>query len=380
MISILILTALFRGQASDESMDQSIRLMSYLNRERGRVGLPPATINPVLIAAAERHSNYNVLNQAYDHVENPSSPGFTGVDPNERAKAAGFENDVVEGISSDVADRFIRRHIGLIYHRWPILQPGNIEFGFARSQDHWEKGGKGQPSVMVSSVPHVRGVVAFPGPNQRLVPLTMGRGEAPNPLSFVHGDYPAGFPITVFFYEYEPVTRAEATLTDSAGVVIPTYVLTPSKDWPLPKGVAIVPKQGLIPLHNYHCAATITLRNGKQWTQDWKFRTGPVYDQPSGLTHFRNGDIDANFCQYCRQTAQGGWELYVAAQNTGPTPLGKITATVQDGRRNRTIRIPMRGGRTWGYAVFSLTVRPTEVQFSLAGQTKLQKTVSVTYD
>ncbi len=52
--------------------------------------MPPLALNLELLDAARKHSHYMILN-GLTHMEQPGKPGFTGVGPGERMKAAGYK-------------------------------------------------------------------------------------------------------------------------------------------------------------------------------------------------------------------------------------------------------------------------------------------------
>lgn len=126
---LLTCTLTSSANATDDALD-------YLNALRGSAGLNPLASDPSLTMAAQRHAEYQVLNQVGGHYEQPGSPGFTGETPAERAVAAGYRSRwMTENISlgSPTAIESIDGLLAAIYHRFSLLANDIDEIGVGNS-------------------------------------------------------------------------------------------------------------------------------------------------------------------------------------------------------------------------------------------------------
>jgi len=107
-----------RGELSEAK-----KAISYLRRGAGMVRFDT---EPNLERAAQMHANYIALNGIALHTESEGMKLFTGLDPKDRAVAAGYKsNFVLENFSSGVpsSDSSIRGLFSAIYHRFGFLNP-----------------------------------------------------------------------------------------------------------------------------------------------------------------------------------------------------------------------------------------------------------------
>lgn len=79
----------------------SIELQTFneWNELRKKMGLGLVKQDADLDRAAQAHANYMTLNKVFQHEEDPSKPGFTGVTPKDRSLAAGYGFGAGEGLS-----------------------------------------------------------------------------------------------------------------------------------------------------------------------------------------------------------------------------------------------------------------------------------------
>src|SRR5688572_22308610 len=76
--------------------------LERINRYRASAGVPPMAAHPALMEAAAGHIRYYEANQGSEslvgmglHEQNPEAPGFTCVEMDDRAKAAGYTDGTV---------------------------------------------------------------------------------------------------------------------------------------------------------------------------------------------------------------------------------------------------------------------------------------------
>ncbi len=113
---------------------------NYLNNERSLGGLGKLAYSAELTKAAASHANYYFLNKSKPgldpHIEVNSYPGFTGIAPTDRAKAAGY----IVGTSGAVSEgsgqvnsklELMKNLINSMYHRSTIFNQSWRDIGFA---------------------------------------------------------------------------------------------------------------------------------------------------------------------------------------------------------------------------------------------------------
>jgi len=107
------------------------KVFARTNQERNRAGLPPLTLNPLLTAAAEAHSQDMAQHHKMDHT------GSDGSSPFDRMTRAGYkwsyaEENVASGPNTpeEAMDTWMKSP----GHRANILNPKIQEIGIARSQ------------------------------------------------------------------------------------------------------------------------------------------------------------------------------------------------------------------------------------------------------
>ena len=112
------------AQAGVFEQDDLNQGYAYLNQLRLRAGMTELFTNPQLELSAFNHANFLADNYLTGHYEINSLPGFTGIEPKDRTKAAGYRSLAVsENVSSgDTRSRdSIDGLMGAIYHRFGFL-------------------------------------------------------------------------------------------------------------------------------------------------------------------------------------------------------------------------------------------------------------------
>jgi uncharacterized protein YkwD len=258
--------------------------LDRINAYRALAGVPPLEPHVALLAAAQHHADYDLLNHsdpaawAYGpHGEVSGRPGFSGAMPGDRAVAAGYPWAAgweVMGYFDDPL-RAVDGLMATVFHRINILTPSHAYLGYGHGQSAVEAVdvldfGRG-PAIP----PGPPDLAVYPGPGQIEVPR-YGAGETPSPLP-EGASYPIGYPITL-----EPITGATLTvstaqLRDASGVLIPVYPNPPDCGTGY---YALIPTAGLQAATTYtvHAAGAV---DGARFDKTWSFTTTTCSDSLS---------------------------------------------------------------------------------------------------
>lgn len=254
------------------------KALDKVNAYRDFAGLKPVVLDDQLSKGCLAHARYLVINEGHPaleglsaHDEDPKLPGFS-----EAGRVAGKASDIAIGDYEPI-DGF-DGWMATLYHRVPILEPNlrSIGFGCAR--------GRRQGWVTVLNVgtgrekgprPHA---VFYPVPDQVGIPLNFPNGgEEPNPIPESKTGR-AGYPVTAFFADREPLQKATASLTNAKGEAVPCWLSTPENP-ANPKfakfqgnTICLIAKSPLTPNSTYHVEIQGTLAR-KPWAKKWKFTT-----------------------------------------------------------------------------------------------------------
>jgi len=254
------------------------KVLDKVNVYRASAGLKPVALDDAQSQACQKHARYLVINEGHPslqgldaHKEDPKLPGYS-----KEGHEAGMASDIAIGDYEpiDAVDSWM----ATLYHRVPILEPGlkSIGFGCARGRR------QGWATVMNVGTGRDKGTrphaVFYPAPDQADVPLTFpNSGEEPNPIP-EDKDGRAGYPITAFFPQKDPLLKASGTLMNDKGVEVPCWFSTPevpaNPKFARNQGntVCLIAKDPLVPRTTYHVHLKGTLA-GKPWEKKWKFTT-----------------------------------------------------------------------------------------------------------
>jgi hypothetical protein len=120
----------------------------FLKEMKELTPAPPLVFNLKLLDAARKHSHYMVLN-GLGHDEDPSKAGFTGKNPGERAKLAGYQSGGWgENAFRDPGSAY-KSHVGFIVDAG--AGPGNMQPGRGHRTNMM---GKGYREIGPGAVPH----------------------------------------------------------------------------------------------------------------------------------------------------------------------------------------------------------------------------------
>lgn len=295
---LLLLSALPGGLRSEQdpiqSPDDSFygEGLSRFNEYQKIAGNPPAKLDARLVEAAKRHGEYLLRNKrnqpmALDwHYQVEGMPLFTGKDPGDQARSAGFQpstgywvlNTMTPPMAYDLFSRprYLWHHLSTtVYHRSMILGMPYEAVGFYRLES------KGESMLVFfgsQKLPAEDRVIVYPGKDQANVPVAM-LPEIPAP--FETGE--AGFPITLQLITASAKRPGVLTarITDPDGKTLPLHLLTPATPgdagkWAgLTKLAAFASRRPLSENTVYTVYAKLLDTEGKLLFEDtWKFTTG----------------------------------------------------------------------------------------------------------
>jgi len=250
--------------------------LDRINAYRVLAGVPRAELHVALLAAAQHHASYDLLNYGDQpawiygpHGEVSGKPGFTGQMPGDRATAAGYP----WAAGWEVMDYFddpLRAVDGLmatVFHRVNILTPTHAYAGYGHGRsavEYVDVIDFGAGSTNLTGTPDV---VVFPANNQSDVPL-YGAGEMPSPLP-PGASYPVGYPITLQPIFGAALTVTQAELRDDGGASIAIYPDPPECGTGC---FALIPVAGLKAATTYtaHVAGSV---DGTLFEKTWSFTT-----------------------------------------------------------------------------------------------------------
>jgi hypothetical protein len=243
--------------------------LHFLNLARNAAGMEPVTISDSLSRGCYLHAKYLAINSQSPlvggmeaHKENSKLQGHT-----EEGAAAGA-NSVIHYVKPSEA---IVGWIATFYHRLPLLQPALKEIGIA----YYE--GEDRTVSLIDCISGANGsqklpIVYYPGEDQADVPPAMGP-EIPHPMESP-GSY--GFPITIYFSEYQDVKEVYFKLLDNLGKPVACRVSTPEEpatyftQW---NSICAIPEEPLLPHIRYTVRMACTL-DGVRIKKEYGFTTG----------------------------------------------------------------------------------------------------------
>ncbi len=260
---------------------EELAAFSEFNAFRKMMGLGLVAQNLKLDTAAKNHANYIVVNQIFAHIEDSAKPGFTGVNPQDRAQFAGYTGNDGELISTTGGLIGVRALMNTLYHRDGIASQPILEVGFALNAG-WnvplvvELGlaGKGQNNASDF-------VTTYPIDTQTDLPLTM-MVESPNPfsdLSTANSDFPTKTSSPVSLYSAFGTTLSVTSFTVTQvgqSTPLPMRLITAASDVNKAVQGNVAHVVGMAPFaantkFNVSFSGSV---NGVAISRNWSFTTG----------------------------------------------------------------------------------------------------------
>lgn len=254
----------------------------YLNTFRVAAGLPPVTADPALTMAAARHAAYVAEAKDRDaHVEKPVTPLYTAAEPWDRARYYGYWQDwgVGEVVAYEgPAEAAIDAWLATLYHRIPLVNPGNTEIGFGhaggeRLAEVIDAGPGAGAAAEATSVP-------WPYRGMTNVPTSWSGAESPDPFRLYPGvSGPVGYTVSLTFSPRpDRLELGSADLAGPGGAEVAVMTFSPGNDDKLADTVAMIPRAPLEPETAYTARLTGTVTYGsvaRPFDETWSFTTGP---------------------------------------------------------------------------------------------------------
>jgi uncharacterized protein YkwD len=259
--------------------------LDRMNVYRMQAGVAPLRLHPALVAAAQNHATYSLLNHADPaawtngpHGEVAGKPGFTGKVAGERAIAAGYTSgspwwagsEVKHGLGDPIAS--VDSWMATIYHRVIPLDPGAAYMGYGNGGDDQYQvdvmdfgGGPTDSGVWASAKPYP---LAYPSDGQTDVPTSWNGAESPNPLP-PGTTGPVGYPFTLQRVG-GPLQVDTATLLDGNGQPVAVHPSPAHCGDACYALIAIAPLQ---PNTTYTVQAQGNV-GGVPFSRTWSFTTG----------------------------------------------------------------------------------------------------------
>ncbi|MEX2315482.1 MAG: CAP domain-containing protein, partial [Thermomicrobiales bacterium] len=261
--------------ALQEYDPEIVETLAMINTYRGWLGIPPLTIDPALQKAAEAHVEYYRLNfgdpalaEMGLHYQTPGKPGFTGVDFQDRADAAGYDGWVNEnaGLSGSMVWS-TKWFIATVGHRLTLLDPRYSHVGLAAVDDgdiKFEIIDLGTPDWVENTTPEW---AAWPLDDTTGVGLRFD-GEAPNP--FPGASYPIGYPISLKYFGPGELSFSSATISNGDQVV-PSFAEI-GTGW-LSRETVLLCASEPLELDTQYEVRFEGVANGQPFVKQWSFRT-----------------------------------------------------------------------------------------------------------
>lgn len=253
---------------------EALRALAHVNTYRHAAGLSPMVYNNALGAAAAGHARYLVANAEKGHDQRPGAPHYFGVTPADRMGYYGYYRGGGEVIAYDWrAETAIDGWMQTIYHRVPLVHPGNLEMGYGQA-------GRSDRANVINTGPgaQVDQVALWPYPGQTGVPVGWDGAETPSPFDrYPNVEPPIGYSVSVTFGNRpERLTLNEAKLLGPDGAAVPVMIYAPDNDPHLTDTVGMIPHDPLAPESTYqaYVAGSVDFGAGPQpYEYRWSFTT-----------------------------------------------------------------------------------------------------------
>lgn len=277
---------------------------NYINDLRASLGLGLLAYSETLAKASQNHANYVVTNSSGGdyHVEIATNPGFTGVNPGDRARFAGYATNYANenGVSSNHFLGGMQRLMETIYHRDTFINQSYRDIGFsAQSIPCASCNGALIVNVNLASMKPQRNasdfVLMYPRDGQTNVNLSMG-SETPNPFPEIKiPNFPEpltpennpfnliGFPITFAVEASQVLTITSfTTYEDGQAMSLPAWLHTAATDpnHHVQPNTAYLTAKGKLKPNTTYKVSFIGSANGKDVSRTWRFTTASQQTYP----------------------------------------------------------------------------------------------------
>jgi len=256
-----------------EADSAQVRALTHINELRQALGVRVVPMHPALNRAAQNHADYFMANypdsMANAHGEQNGWEGFTGANPWDRARAAGYAGS---NVGEDMAfgagpEGSVDMWYDSVYHRIPIVRPDVKEVGFGHGR---------QVEVLAVSMGGGTGggrsVVLVPYAGQENVPRGFrSASEGPAP---VLQDNMVGYPVSVVTTRSD-IGYVDGSITPDDGAPYPLWVADanqPHRGF-LRDSVFLMSKDPMEP-GTWHTVRLRYRAGGQEQEEVWRFKTG----------------------------------------------------------------------------------------------------------
>lgn len=267
---------------------EGLLALAHLNSLRTTAGLPAFGYSTALGQAATMHALHVAQDPAAEaHVEVMGKPFATGVQPWNRSAYYGYgggTSEVVAYCGDAVAA--VDGWMATLYHRLPLVHPGNTELGYGHAGPGCREGfDEARLVEVIDAGPGQHGVapalIRYPYDGQTGVPTWWPGAERPDPFRLYPGvEGPVGYTITLTWSaKPEDLTLTSWSLTGSDGKSVPVMTFTPHNDDQLSGAcdtIALIPPCPLEPQTTYtvDLVGSVDLGSGPQpYAEKWSFTT-----------------------------------------------------------------------------------------------------------
>lgn len=255
---------------------ESLRALAWVNKYRAAAGLAPMTYDQSLGLAAAGHARYLAENHLQGHYQQPGTPLYFGYAPADRVSYYGYVGGVSEVVHFvDRAEEAVDGWMETIYHRIPLIHPGNRVMGYGHA-------GRESRANVIEAGPgdDADQTVLWPHPGQTGVPVQWSGLEEPDPLRLYPGtEGPVGYTVTLTFGRAPThLTLRTAAMTGPGGAGVSVMRFSPENDEHLRDTVALIPYKPLQPGSTYsvRLAGTVDYGEGPvAYDRQWSFTTAP---------------------------------------------------------------------------------------------------------
>lgn len=249
--------------------------LDLLNRYREECKLPLLELNEGLNQAAIDHAEYMVENSSFSRNQSEEGLGFTGVSPEDRAEAAGYDLSRIREMfcQTETAEYAVDVLFNTVYHRIRLMNPDLKYLGYGSYK-------KADKTVHVFDFGYTTDATTdsdqfiYPADGAENVTIQWSGYEKPEPLP-AGTVTPVGLPITALFKEkVSAVLTSELSKTES-GETVECFVISSETDLNSRKidGVVLVPKYILSPGTSYTVKVKVQLASGEEKEVSWAFTT-----------------------------------------------------------------------------------------------------------
>ncbi|QEK13099.1 hypothetical protein FQB35_12645 [Crassaminicella thermophila] len=281
--------------------EEQKKVINYANRYRRFLGLKEFSLNDSLNAAAMGHSNYMAINKKLIHQEFSNDKGFTGTESYSRAGAFGYVGSYMsENVSFGQKDykEAIDALMDAPYHRLVWINPFFVDLGYGEKEKYYTFTFGGKKTLEDK-------LVVYPIKDQEDVPTSWDGNEIPNPLRFYTKKDMVGYPISLSYFSKKNIKKfilEKATLKNSKGSIVDTYINTPTKDEKLQESILIIPSNPLAKGEKYTVSVKGSILFDDQTTVEinktWNFTTVVEENDKNGwMKKFIYDDIKDHWAQ-----------------------------------------------------------------------------------